>query len=223
MIKSRTSGTASSSLTEMVLLVHDSIKHTSKSDFVQELSDHPDDNPGRYWDDSWRRNTSNKGLPEYIWVVFVVLHFHHNCCLPLGFPQNDRPWSWRHPSVLGHCVKIDAEMYILVMMRKFLVIFVFITKLINNLADFWSSHCPAFQQGTYMLYVRPIMLIPLTRLDVKYACTSTCSLCKWSLQVHEVIIGVLSPHPSFVVWMFPLGLKLFNSIYLQTVSNFQCR
>ena len=48
MIKSRTSGTASSSSTEMVLLVHDYIKYTSKSDLVQELSDLPDDNAGQY-------------------------------------------------------------------------------------------------------------------------------------------------------------------------------
>jgi len=40
-------------------------------------------------------------------------------------------------------------MYILLMMRKFFVVFV--TKLINSLADFWFSHCPAFQQGRVML------------------------------------------------------------------------
>jgi len=45
---SRTSGAASSSSTEMPLLVHDPKKYTRKSDFVLELSDSPDDIAGGY-------------------------------------------------------------------------------------------------------------------------------------------------------------------------------
>ena len=64
------------------------------------------------------------------------------------------------------------------------------------------------------------MPIPFTRFDVKYACTITCSLCKCSLQVHEVIFGVLSPTLYLLCECFNLGLKLSNSTYLQTGSNF---
>ena len=46
-----------------------------------------------------------------------------------------------------HCVEISAEIHILLMMRKFIVIFGFIAELFNNKADFLASHCLVFQQG----------------------------------------------------------------------------